>query len=327
MPNATATPADRLDLFTGLTLRTCRVCSTEAPLTAENFFHRTDRDGNVTWIDGRCQTCRRQRDAETRRARRANRATGGRKFGVEIEYIGNRDLVAAAMNRLGVSCRVEGYNHSVGTGWKIVTDASVNGGYELVSPPLQGAAGIAQLKVACQALEEAGARVNRACGLHIHHDVSDLDTRSFGRLFRAWSNNQRNTDGLVAASRRDVNWARALSESEVRRCETVPAMDNLSVRRHFPYVDRYRSLNVAAFIRYGTVEVRQHQGSLNFDKIAAWIAYGQAIITLAKSDAPTTAAPSTDAFLDTLAGHGLTAAQVTYLKARAAHFAGRPVAA
>jgi hypothetical protein len=125
------------------------------------------------------------------------------------------------MTRRGVRCDVQGYNHRVGSGWKIVTDASVGGGYELVSPPLSGSTGIAQLRVACEALDAAGARVNRACGLHIHHDVSDLDAPQFGRLFRAWSNNQRNIDGLVAPSRRRTQWARPIDAHNLAAIESA----------------------------------------------------------------------------------------------------------
>jgi hypothetical protein len=216
--------------------------------------------------------------------------------------------------------------------WKIVTDASVYNGFELVSPPLSGPQGVAELKLACEALHAAGATVNQACGLHIHHDVSDLDAPAFGRLFHAWSNNQRNTDLLVARSRRGSQWAQPLRADEVEHAANAPLTGGQdALRRHFSYTDRYRSLNVAAFPRYGTVEVRQHQGTTNFTKIAAWLAFGQAFIAMAKNaDAPTTAAANTDALIDALAAHGgLAAAKATYLKGRAAHFSGRrqPVAA
>lgn len=317
------TSADRFDIATGLIHRTCRECSTELPLTAANFYQRDGRP-----YERRCQTCRHQRDAANRAARRAGRGVRtGRKFGVEIEFIGDADDVARELRRLRVPLRdSRRYTHDTLSVWKIVTDSSVDGGYELVSPPLSGTAGLNQLKLACEALVAAGASVDRSCGLHVHHDVSDLEVRDFGRLFRGWSNNQLNIDGLVAPSRRDASWCRAFRPGEVARIEQASSTTAL----RGVYIDRYRALNIAAYPRYGTVEVRQHQGTINFDKITAWIAFGQSMITLAKSaDGDITGEESTVDLIALLGRHGLTAEQVAFLGSRAAHFAGRrsPVAA
>jgi hypothetical protein len=307
------------------------------PLTEANFFHRRRANGTL-YIESRCQACRRMRDREVRRLRaagmpvracRATRTLAERRFGIEIEYIGRSSEVAREMEARGVRCSVEDYNHRVRPGWKIVRDASVSGGFELVSPPLRGEEGLRQLKVACDALDAAGARVDRQCGLHIHHDVRDLDAPAFGRLFRGWSRNQSNTDMLVAASRRGSRWAMPLTEREVRRIEELPSLDDATVRAYFNSyrIDRYRSLNVVCFPRYGTVEVRQHQGSLNYSKISAWVAYGQAMIAAAVAG-DVAAETSAEALLDKLAADGHMAAETaTYLKTRAAHFAGRVAAA
>lgn len=287
------------------------------PFDAEHFYIRPNGTADY-W----CRDCVRRYNREQRRNR--PRADRSRKFGVEMEVTGvdRYDLERELRNR-GLAVYNSNYTHQVMSSWKIVTDASVAGGYELVSPPLQGRAGLDQLKKACQALTAAGARVNMSCGLHVHHDVNDLNPTQFGRLFRAWSNNQRNTDGLVAPSRRGSRWAAPLRADEVSHCEQLSSVDRVTASRHFGYVDRYRSLNVAAFPRYGTVEVRQHQGTINFKKIAAWIAYGQAFVKLAKSNDSVDSQLTTEALLDHLARHGLTAGQVAFLKDRAAHFAGR----
>lgn len=315
MPNTLSTAAD--------TTRTCPHPDHQGervlPFDAEHFYIRPNGTADY-W----CRACVRRYNREARRNRPV---VAGRKFGVEMEVVGcDRYDLERELRARGLAVYNSGYTHQVMSSWKIVTDASVMGGYELVSPPLKGRAGLDQLKKACAALDAAGARVNRSCGLHVHHDVSDLDTRAFGRLFRAWSNNQRNTDGLVAASRRGSQWARPLTAAEVLTAESLTSVDRTTAARHFGYVDRYRSLNVAAFPRYGTVEVRQHQGTINFKKIAAWIALGQAFCKLAKSQDSVDSQLDTDALLDHLGNHGLKASQVTYLKGRAAHFAVRSVA-
>jgi hypothetical protein len=290
------------------------------PFDSEHFYIRPNGSADY-W----CRDCVRRYNREQRRNRPQ---VTGRKFGVEMEVIlQDRYALERELRSRGLDVYNDRYTHQVMNSWKIVTDASVMGGYELVSPPLSGRAGLDQLKKACAALAACGARVNRSCGLHVHHDVSDLTPTAFGRLFRAWSNNQRNTDGLVAPSRRHTQWARPLHESEVAHAECLTSVDRATAASHFRYADRYRSLNVAAFGRYGTVEVRQHQGTINFKKIAAWIAMGQAFVTWAKSDASVDSELTTDALLDRLGRHGLKSAQVSYLKDRAAHFAGVAVAA
>jgi hypothetical protein len=297
--------------------RICSRCERAQELTDANFYRPPGRD-----FESWCRDCGRERNRAARRARAARGNTGNsptdrRKFGVEIEFIGSRYTLQVALEERGLPVNSEGYTHRVMNQWKIVTDGSVSRGYELVSPPLSGAEGLAALKLACEALDAVGARVNRSCGLHVHHDVNDLNLRSFGRLFRIWSRNQHATDGLVTQSRRNNNWARPLTSNDVRTIESLPSLARTTISSYLGYVNRYKALNVAAFPRYGTVEVRQHQGTTNYEKIAAWIAFGQAIIAYAKSDAEVFATANTSDWLDTLAGHGLAPTTVTYLKSRA----------
>jgi predicted RNA-binding Zn-ribbon protein involved in translation (DUF1610 family) len=212
---------------TAETLRQCTRCGAVLPVTEANFFHRR-RNNGALWIDTRCQPCRRTVDRENRRRRAAGNPvrprrsiTSTRKFGIEIEYIGDSSPVAREMVARGLRCAREGYNHQVRGGWKIVPDGSISGGFELVSPPLSGDAGFREVELACEALEAAGARINRSCGLHVHHDANDLDAPALGRLFRGWFLNQGNVDWLVAASRRGSQWARPLAAREVRAADTA----------------------------------------------------------------------------------------------------------
>ena len=59
---------------------------------------------------------------------------------------GSKAEVCRALRRSGVECQTEGYNHMTRTHWKIVSDASVEGGFEVVSPVLKGQAGWTSLK-------------------------------------------------------------------------------------------------------------------------------------------------------------------------------------
>ena len=295
------------------THRTCNfpshVGERTLPFTQDNFYIRPNGSADY-W----CREC-------VRAYNRSRRTAGDRrKFGVEIEYIGGTERLIREMTARGLTVSYEGYTHQVTPGaWKIVTDGSVSRGYELVSPPLSGSAGRQQVKKACEALQAAGCSVNNSCGLHVHHDIHDLDAAGIGRLATLWSNNQRNINWLVAASRRDSTWAQPLSRYEVEQYNALDPRRELRGQVRSIATRRYRSLNFAAYVRYGTVEVRQHQGTLNAKKMLAWIALGQAIIRSAKAGATTTEA-NTAAFVRSL--NGLDRATTDYLVRRAATFAG-----
>jgi gamma-glutamyl:cysteine ligase YbdK (ATP-grasp superfamily) len=60
------------------------------------------------------------------------------------------------------------------------------------------------------------------------------------------------------------------------------------------------SLNVSCFSQYGTVEVRQHEATLDAEEIMSWIAYGQAIIDAALNASDRYRPTDTDNLIDTL---------------------------
>lgn len=296
----------------------------ELPFTSENFYIRPSGQADV-W----CRACVRAYNAARRQGRatavRRPRATSTRKFGIEIEFVGatNR-AVEREMRALGLDVAVEGYNHQTRAHWKIVTDASVAGGYELVSPPLSGRDGFDQVKKACQALAAAGARVDRQCGLHVHHEIRDLTAAQIKALVRGWASSQVAIDGLVAASRRNGRWAAHFTGRDLDHMERLADDATTSaIGSHVGYVDRYRALNLNGFPRYGTVELRQHQGTTNAKKIVAWIHFGQAMIKRAKdaNAATTFTTGMTAELLMQLSGYGLPAAQRTYLAQRAERLA------
>jgi hypothetical protein len=252
----------------------------------------------------RCESCRDKMRSARRRVR-----NGGRRFGVEIEFItprqgyyGDEPLpqedVADALEAAGILCIAAGYTHTVeNDAWKIVSDGSVSCGWELVSPPLTWDQRD-QISAACSALIELGCDVDSQCGLHVHHEVSDLSLESFKSVVSVWHDARSCTDQLVASTRQYSEWCRALSMNEREAVYRMSAMHELVLGQH--YIDRYRSLNISCFPTYGTVEMRQHQGTLDADQIIAWIAYGQALITRAAKGAgvPITADVST--LLDSL---------------------------
>lgn len=268
--------------------RRCPNCITNVlPATRQFFYAPSRRDPHTL---ENCLNCYRAITAATRARRQAqgitprrrtNRYTASgteRGFGLEIEFLGSMRTVERALLDAGIDVHMEGYNHTTRAHWKIVPDGSVRNGGELVSPPLHGAEGRAEVERVGAALATAsGIRVSRSTGLHVHHDVNDLDLRSFTRVFRLWFNAQSAINSIVARSRRGAGngYAHPLSRHDV---ETIEGVRTLSRNTQFG-VGRYRALNVQSYSRYGTVEVRQHQGTLNASKMLAWTELMQALIT------------------------------------------------
>ncbi|MAL83098.1 MAG: hypothetical protein CMF11_01925 [Idiomarina sp.] len=198
-----------------------------------------------------------------------------RRFGIEIEFKGNRAAVCESIQRLGVACLEERYNHNTRTHWKIVTDASLgydNAG-EVVSPILQGEQGLRELELVCQGLEDAGARVDRQCGLHIHLDCRDMSVAECQTVFKRYSDYEHAIDRIMPRSRRgNARWCGTIAHSSVKR-ETYNTKESLSNA-----IGRYHKVNLTNIASRGSIEFRQHSGTTNYNKIYNWLNFLQQFV-------------------------------------------------
>src|SRR5690606_37543123 len=186
-----------------------------------------------------------------------------RTFGVEIEFQGNREEVARLMNAKGVRAYVEGYNHTTKSYWKLITDASC--GYELDRPPLKGREGLEQLKKACEALKEAGASVDRRCGLHVHHDINDYNAKQIANIFAIYIKLEKTIDTFVPNSRRANNntYCRSLFQGTTQQAilDKLKAVNSIEDIERIWHT-RYVKVNFQSYVKYGTIEFRQHSGTI-----------------------------------------------------------------
>lgn len=168
--------------------------------------------------------------------------------------------------------------------------------------------------------------MSRRCGLHVHHDVQDLTAGGIYRLVSQWHDAQSITSGLVAPSRRGVNtYCSALNADDVHYArqwaDGYGHESRVPYRNGGPRLDRFKSLNITSYGLYGTVEIRQHQGTLNAAKALAWVSFGQAMIARAKQG-DATAPSSIRDLLAALEDHGLDSGTAAYLEDRHIAFAG-----
>ena len=209
----------------------------------------------------------------TEKANAIARTLKPRTVGIEIEcYV---PYATAAQVDADIAAVLEynreDWNYRTRTYWKGITDSSLNNsrpsgyvGREFVSPPLKPTELFLQLPLLLQVLELHGARVNKACGFHVHIDGAGYTPKRMQYLINHYAKSETALDCLMPRSRRDSNSDYCKS---VRDVQTTMLANDGRVRH-----GRFYKVNLEAFAKHGTVEFRHHAGTLDFEKMVCWIA-------------------------------------------------------
>lgn len=209
----------------------------------------------------------------------------GRKFGIEIEcFVHSQRDLETALQAAGIMVHVEQYNHTTRNHWKIITDGSLNSydaddtrnmnGIELVSPPMTD---LTQLETVCRVLAEVGAKVNRTAGMHVHHEIRDMTIEAVKLFVTNYQSSQASIDAVVAPSRRAAaqnQYCKPIGSDYTYRLNGCHTLSDIQ----YAYLDRYHVVNLTSYPKYGTLEIRQHQGTVEFEKISNWVKLGQRMI-------------------------------------------------
>lgn len=159
------------------------------------------------------------------------------------------------------------------------------------------------LKALCKLLNDVGAKVNKSCGLHIHLDQRDLITSDSGRMITQRAKRLGNALPLllqmVPKSRRDNSYCRPV----------------IGPRRG----GRYYAVNMTAVRKYGTIEVRLHSGTTDYQKIANWIELCYSISRARKMS------KRADTFEELFQRAEINPTLATYIRNRVYHFNGMSV--
>jgi Putative amidoligase enzyme len=218
-------------------------------------------------------------------------------FGIEIECLipglSSATLsavatgLATAITSAGVGCYYAGYSHARTGQWKIVTDSSVSPpagyvGLEIVSPPL-GEEGLAQIEIVGNTLIAMGARVNKSCGLHVHIGARSLSIPAMKQLAWLYHDYEESIDSLLPPSRRGNGntYCRSVKMT-VDREALKRARDITQIQRAISGGSRYVKLNIGAFWKHGTVEFRQHSGTVDPVKMTKWVLFCTQMVDTAK---------------------------------------------
>ena len=221
--------------------------------------------------------------AELSLMRAADRVDAKLRFtiGVEIECFGlNKERVIAAIEARGLKAYETGYNHDDSkTHYKLGYDGSINGPLpcEVVSPILKN---LKSLKEVCEVINEAGAQVNKSCGLHIHFGAEKFTNAQWRRIVLNYAAIEEVIDSFMPESRRGDNnrYCRSIADPAGRIAYTSLNADMRSLQSAFGF-DRYYKVNLMAYNNHKTIEFRQHSGTTDYTKIKNWIDFLTAFLT------------------------------------------------
>jgi hypothetical protein len=228
---------------------------------------------------------------------------GALTFGVELEFTHrgrSRSAVVAALTAAGIVVAEEGYNHALRNYWKVTTDGSLmnyTSASEIVSPVLTGDDGFSQLTKVCEVLTSLGCKVDKKCGMHVHVGARNENVDFFKSLVRLYSKSESAVESFLAPSRRGyanpfcgpvrIDNARLDAATTVEQVATATSQNHSTNPRDsiLRSANRYRKLNLQSFWQHGTVEFRQHHGTVDADKACNWVRFCLRMVLAARKGA------------------------------------------
>lgn len=242
-------------------------------------------------------------------------------FGTEFEFLlprgEARSSVVTRLTIAGLSCQDERYNHELRQHWKLTTDGSLgdyNRGCEVVSPVLSGDDGLRAVATVARELRAMRCRITRSCGFHVHVGIGDRGPTWLRRVYATYAAHEHLIDGIVPESRRSNQFCKTIRHY-VRSVEQQQTIADMTAAAR----DRFCKVNLQAVVRHGTVEFRQHAGTVEADKACSWVKLMLRICAYAEaSDGPVQMCGTLTEFLRML---GCEDDEMSFWEARAARFA------
>ena len=213
------------------------------------------------------------------------------KFGIELELFSplNHSQLRTLLTENGVEVNgTEWYSSSEPHGkWVVKTDGSLHDGpcahgAEIVSPILdtEKPKDFLTIQKICKLLQSVGCRVDHHCGFHVHVDAATLNLEAKKRTFVRYTKFEAVIDRCMPVNRRnDVYYAKSGTSylSVVLSADTDTALPR-------SVCDRYMRVNLSALQKYGTIEFRQHSGTINSETVIRWVRFLTQFVEASKSE-------------------------------------------
>jgi len=149
----------------------------------------------------------------------------------------------------------------------IKSDGSISG-REFVSPPLSGDVGYDHVVKFCDTMESKQYSVDRSCGYHVHIDLTDATFDQIKATMLGYTYTEDIWQQLVAPHRRNTGYAR--SNLSYRGYKYWDRKDLMAWRSIPDLTSRYVWCNIQAYNRHKTIEIRNHEGTINGQATMNW---------------------------------------------------------
>ena len=204
----------------------------------------------------------------------------GMKFGIEIEVsnVNYYELQAEVTSRF--------------TGWKVVSDCSVNNGAEIVSPILfYNGQTFQDVKSILEIVKSLDGKTDSSTGGHIHVDFKGYTSQVKNLVKEFFGHQSLLFDVLKVPMSRQDSFCKGIPchlKNRIKGTRNQEIMDTSQAVSYLrkldltTYSDRYFALNLTSLAKHGTVEFRLFNGSLDFETWKANIQLSLAIVKKAR---------------------------------------------
>lgn len=159
--------------------------------------------------------------------------------------------------------------------FKRVGDGSLNCGSEFVSPILSRDKGLKEIEKFCTAIGKQ--KSDKSAGLHIHYDSRGLSWQQIKRVFWLYRVIESELFLMLPYTREINTYCKPLKQ-ELFRIKNINSEDEL---KELWYngddsgdkydCSRYHNLNLHSHFFRGTIEIRSHSTTTNYNKILNWL--------------------------------------------------------
>lgn len=222
-----------------------------------------------------------------------------RLFGVEIEFHGSRYDASEAIRLAGVEIQDHGYQGHSNVHWVMKADASVQGGGEVVSPPLNFDDPLVreQVNTVVRALKSSGCSTTPMAGIHIHIDGHNMTAEQIGNLVRTFHRWEDVIMRIASSGWRTLRpralqqYAKQIPMHKVNKIIKAKTTDQISNAWYDGYFggdshghsSRFHALNLHSYFLRGTIEFRCFNSTLNAERLQGYIALCMALVQDAKN--------------------------------------------
>lgn len=145
--------------------------------------------------------------------------------------------------------------------------------FEVRTPILSGPNGFKTVKKFLNLVLKNGAFAHETYdGLHVHHDAPEFinNKTNVVKLVENWVENQNEIVKMVASRRNGSSACALWQEHHLSELERTFGTQGAYFGR--------RNLNITSLTSKGTIEIRLHEGTLDYEEVFSWVRFGQAFI-------------------------------------------------